>query len=745
MKQTKYISILLIITALVLTGCSNNISATQNNSNNKEAQVQGCTITGGININANAAPSTLQSVNSSRMATAGTEGSFFINCPDSTVLAENLTTGYTMTGRIYEVSNGGPAGYAYSITLPSSGEWLIKVNAKAGEASYYGEADVYIAYSQGPFGSSLVMQSSEPPSIVLSPLFKEGEEGRIELKVINKMPNTYSADPYTVKMIWTDGKPAAVLYNVNTVSLPAAYNSESEAFNFTNVPAGAYKVEMQFCLGSKILYSCYQWIHVFGNMTTNSWYGIGPQYEEKSGKTYLALTEVSVSEYERSQPKTYSEKSVLYSFNNTDDYDIQIITQNNYYPSFSAITVPEVTLPDGLGIDTNCLTNTYCYGYNNTIYVAGEIMDDEYFNMYHYIYEINQDDTSQYYLFTDPNDQSDNRLESEIVAINFDENNGHIFIMTAGKEISHTNGHYYFQKLFEVQLDSSTNTAVIKKTYAVGQKNQQINTFMINDGFLYLSEYRNNCIFLDMYLMDYDNETLTQLSSKKLLDLSESKYNTNQIEKHTIFINDMVNVNDSLYILMSDYYIGWDYSYCRGGVIQYDTFNKTCEDISGFATSDIYLSVGEVKYLCSSDNTYIIPTYPDQTFNDDNQYYLGVYAYNYSPENENSEFYGPKKILSYNDSYLYIADSGIKILLDDEHKTSFENVNRIAKFNIADMEIEEIVSGVDSTVKFELEKDKVFTSGSEGYKLYEITVYDYNGDTLTGDSIVYPYILKHQD
>ncbi|MCR4901130.1 MAG: hypothetical protein K5907_09990, partial [Treponema sp.] len=593
-------------------------------------------------------------------------------------------------------------------------------------------------------GSGLVMQSSEPPSIILSPLFKTGETGTINLKVKNKMPSTYSTDPYTVKMIWTDGKPAAILYNVNSVSLPANYNSESDVFTFTNVPAGAYKVEMQFCAGSKILYSCEQWIHVFGNMTTNSWYGTGPQYAEVSGKTWLALTEEAVHAYEQSQPKTYSEKSVLYRFNNIDDYDIQVITQNNYFPAFSAITVPEVILPDSLDVFSNSLTNSYCYGENSTIYIAGEVIDATYDNMYHYIYEIPQNGTGKYYLFEDSDDQSDNRLESEIVAINFDENNGHIFIMTAGKEISHTNGHYYFQKLFEVQLDSSTNTAVIKKTYAVGQKNQQINTFMINDGFLYLSEYRNNCIFLDMYLMDYDNETLTQLSSKKLLDLSESKYNTNQIEKHTILINDMVNVNDSLYILMSDYYIGWDYSYCRGGVIQYDTFKKTCEDISGFATSDIYLSVGEVKYLCSSDNTYIIPTYPDQTFNDDNQYYLGVYAYNYSPENENSEFYGPKKILSYNDSYLYITDSGVKLLVDNENKTSFENINRIAKFNIENMEIEEIVSGVDSEVNFELEKDKVFTSGTEGYSL-DTEVYDYNGDTLSIGTKVYPYILKHQD
>lgn len=747
MKQKKYISVLLIIAALVLTGCSNSISAPQNNSNNKEEQVHGCTITGGININANAAPSVVQSVNSPRMATAGTEGSFFINCPDSTVLAENLTTGYTIAGRIYEVSNGGPAGYAYNITLPSSGEWLIKVNAKAGEASYYGEADVYIAYSQGSFGSSLVMQSAEPPSIVLSPLFKSGENGTIELKVINKMPNTYSTDPYTVKMIWTDGKPAAILNNVNSVSMPAAYNSESDAFNFTNVPAGAYKVEMQFCLGSKVLYSCSQWIHVFGDMKTNSWYGTGPQYAEVSGKTWLALTEEAVFAYERSQPKTYSEKSVLYSFNGIDDYYIQIISQNNYYPSFSPLTVPDdIILPGSLGIDTNCFTNNYCYGKNNTVYVAGEIMDDEYYNMYHYIYEIQQDGTTkQYYMFEDPDDQSDNRLESEIVAINFNEINGHIFIITAGKEISHTHGNYYFQKLFEVELNSSTNTAVIKKTYTIGQKNKQINTFLINDGFLYLSEYRNNCVFLDMYLIDSDNETLTQLSSKKLLDLSESKYNTNQIEKHTILINDMVNVNDSIYILMSDYYIGWDYSYCRGGVLKYDTFNKTCEDISGFATSDIYLSVGEVKYLCSSDDTYIIPTYPDQTFNDDNKYYLGVYAYNYSPANENSEFYGPKKIISYNDSYLYITDSGIKVLLDNENKTSFENINRIAKFDVKNMEIEEIVPGVDSSVKFEIEKEEIFTTGTEGYTLDNTIVYDVNGETLTGDSKVYPYILKKQN
>ena len=736
MKKIKTIFLLTsIFAALIFTGCNNSVSVPYNDNSENNNNEQGYSLKGGISFNINALLSELSgNTSSARMASPYLEDitNLEIDCNSSTVTGLNSRSGYKIKGSIAQDED---EDYFYTIYLPFAGEWEIQLVVKTSTMTFCGNCNVTIINDNGQLN-----YVGFAPEIGLVPVISKNQTGTINLGIGN---DVISNDGSNYSVVWTwEQKPEDVKEN------PSTYNFQDEDYieiSFDNIPSGSYKVNIAFKKDETTLYSCDQWIHVFGGMETDTWYGSGPQYINNN----FVLTQQAVSLYKKLQLGTYSEKTVLYKKNTAEECDIQIIDQNNYSTDFSAISVPDVILPEPLVAYGNSLTNTYCYGKDNTIYVAGEVMDDEYYNMYHYIYEIQQDGTTtQYYLFEDPDDKSDYKYESTITAIDYDENNGHIFIINEGKEILQNNDYVYFHKLFEVELDSDSNTAVLQKIYKIGQKNQQINTFLINDGLLYLSEYRNNCIFLDMYLIDSENNTLTQFYSKKLLDLSESKYKTNNIENHIVLINDLVYINNSLYILMSDYYTNLYYSYCRGGVIKYDTFAQTCEDIAGFATTDNFNSIPKVNFLCSENNTSENKIYTNGTIphNDDDLYYLEISTQNYGPVNDNLEFYGPKKIISYNDSYLYITDSGIKILLDNENITSFENINRIAKFNIEDMEIEEIVSGVDSEVKFELEKDKVFTSGTEGYTLGETVVYDEGGNLLTGSNTkIYPYILKHQD
>ena len=736
MKQIKYISVLFIIAALVFTGCSNNVSAPQKNLKNDDGQVKGITISGGININANALPSQLQNVSSSRMATAGSEGSFFINCPDSTVEAKNLTTGYTMTGGIYEVDT---SKYAYSITLPGSGEWLIKVNAKAGEASYYGEAEVDIKYSNGPFGSGLVMQSSEPPSIVLYPLFKEGETGTINLTVKNQMPTPYSTNPYTVKMIWQNDIPETIKSQLDhdenddiyykTVTMQSTLNSESEAFNITNVPAGAYKVEIQFCNSNgKVLYSCNQWIHVFGNMTTNSWYGTGSQYISDSNKTWLALTELAVLEYESLQETVYPDVALSCTYNTAKQLKIQKIQNNDYQSNNSTFITPGSSFEfsgNQLTVEQN-LKNVFCYYGNDTMYIAGHAKDNN-SNHYEVVYKVTGDsNTATPYCFSKAEISDTNYSEEFSIEDLYVAPDGNVvYGITQGKYGAGT----YFPKLFAYKPDEAgTKTKFFEGSIRTHQK---LSSFIIYNGCLYIPDFYDGKLTITCYLLDYYK--LEEIFSK-------SKTITNLNISHPVQITDMVCVEDNIYILFNDNYTSEGGLNSRGGVIKYDLFTQSCSDYSGFVTQDLYSSIGTIDCKCSGKYDLVTPVYGSlEDLYNDKIYTLPISLSNYSPQNSESEFYGPQKILSYDNQYIYIADSGYKFILPDgENEFCFEPVNRVVKFDISSMSIDAI-SAVLEDENFIYPIETIFIYGTEGYSGDDTEVFDEDSYTYT---VKHPYIPK---
>lgn len=721
MKQTKYISLLFILAAFLFTACSDGFSTSQNGSQNP--QNQGCIITGGIDINANAAPSQIQSESTSRMATAGSNGSFYINCPDSTVTAVHVSTNYKIPGIVKEVENG----YAYSITIPASGDWIILVTAISGSVVYCGQAMVTVEdYSR--------LELEEPaPDICLFPTFKEGETGTINLKVWNDMPTTSSTNPYTVKMVWSGNIPSSVSSeldddNAKTVSMPSTHGSESEAFFFEDVPAGAYKVEFQFLEDEKLFYTCEQWIHVFGGMTTDAWYGDVDndyKYINSNHKTWLALTQEEVADYAITQPRIFPKNTLLYSYNTANQLKIKKIQNNNYQSSSQINTTEAVDLPEGQTASNQNLKNVFCYQDDGVTYIAGHAVTPD-STHYEIVYKLGADSTTAtpycYSKIQIPDTNYDE--EFSIEALYVEPHSNVVYGMTHGKFGAGT----YFPKLFAYNPTvENTKTQFFESSIRTHQK---VSCFILKDGYVYVPDYNSGKLTINCYFINFDK--LEEIPSKsRIIELGVYGLN------HNVQITDMICIGENIYILLNEYYNGLSLLYSRGMVIKYNLEAKTMEQ-KGLTNE----TEAEVQYYCSGRNDEIVDLFEDSIQTGPGfEYTIKMVTSIYFPQNPEEKFYGPQKILSYDDSYLYIADSGNNyILTGNDNDITFEPVNRVIKVNIHDdeMNLEEVIN-VDGSVRFTIPQTTIFIS--DPVTSDSTQVYDDDGNPYTTK---YLYIKQNQ-
>ena len=111
---------------------------------------------------------------------------------------------------------------------------------------------------------------------------------------------------------------------------------------------------------------------------------------------------------------------------------------------------------------------------------------------------------------------------------------------------------------------------------------------------------------------------------------------------------------------------------------------------------------------------------------------------NYSPSalDSTNGFFGPRKILSYNEKYLYIADSGRKYNLDGENKISFTPANRVVKFKISDMIIENVLL-IDEQYAF-VHPNTIILPGMRD----DVDVYELGGELYSNENDKYPCIFQ---
>ncbi len=717
MKHTKHLlSIFLICAAFILAACSHD-----------DAPVQGYTITGKIEFKANALPTQTQAVNNVRMATIdGAASGFYIDCSASTVTAVHKTTGFKIRGSVLNPSTDN---YGYTVTIPSPGQWLIQISASYGSTSYYGETEVvvieYNGYLKIPDYDDNYMPDNV--SVSLFPLFNEGI-GTIRLTVKNMLtPASTDAatDTYTVKMSWLSDKPDS-LDAQYSATLSYAYNS-SAVLQVNNVPAGAYEVEIQFIdKNGKLVYSCNQWIHVFAGQTTNTWYGTGLDYISQGYDTYLALTQEAVADYALNNPQIqYSAKSLIYKYETTG-LSYELVTDNVYPDSFtSSLSIGTFTLSDSVSVTGQSFTDSFCYGNNDSVYFSGivsGIAPGSDIKKYSVLYKAGES-SAELFAVIKPEIIEGEENAYAINALYYDRYSDYIYGITQGKYGADS----YFPQFFVYEVKNPGEKLNFYKGSL--RSNAPVKAFIVKDGYLYIPEYDSTegNLLLKCYLLGGEYN-LFEIPGK---NITVANLGIN----HSVEITDMLCLDQDLFILVNDSLFSLGELCSRGAVIKYN-FETADAETTGLAGEDLFYGNNDVKFNCSAKSSEVLAVFTDDTFQE--EYKIIIVQSNYAPADEDAElFYGPQKILSYDNEYLYIADSGNKYSSEGVDGTIvFEPVNRIVKFNIADMEIDSPVAASDGS--FVIPLNNIFTTDSEGYDQVS-DLYDNNAEPCDK---VYPYIPK---
>ncbi len=713
MKHTKHLlSIFLICAAFILAACSH------------DAPVQGCIITGKIEFKANALPAQAQSANNARMATVdGAASGFYIDCSASTVTAIHKVSGYKIRGSIL---NPSPDNYGYTVTIPSTGQWLIQISASYGSTSYYGETEVVVIEYNGYLKIPDYDDNYMPDNVAVSlfPLFSEGT-GAINLTVKNMLTpaSTVSdSDNYTVKMSWLSDKPDS-LDAQYSASLSYTRNS-SATLEVNAVPAGAYEVEIQFIdKNGKLVYSCNQWIHVFADLTTDTWYGTGLDYISQNYGTYLALTQEAVADYALNNPQIqYSAKSLIYKYD-TNGLSYELVTDNVYPDSFtSSLSISTFTLSDSVSVTGQSLTDSFCYGNNDSVYFSGIATGSDN-KSYSVLFKAGEDNAE---LFTVIKPEI-NEGEENAYAINalyYDRNSDFIYGITQGKYGADS----YFPQFFVYEVKNPGEKLNFYKGSL--RSNAPVKSFIVKDGYLYIPEYDSTeCkLLLKCYLLGGEYN-LFEIPGKNIIV-------ANLGINHSVEISDMLCLDQDLYILVNDSFFSLGELCSRGAVIKYN-FETADAETAGLAGEDLFVDAGTIDYYVSASSTEVIDLFADlNKVGSGFEYHNPIAAQsNFAPANEDAElFYGPQKILSYDNEYLYIADSGNKYILEgNENSISFKPVNRVVKFNFADMEIASPIEASDGS--FVVPQNAIIST--EGYD--SGTLYDDEPHVYT---TAYPYIPK---
>lgn len=718
MKKINIIYALILCTAFVMTGCKDNV---------EQETVQPLKVTGTFAIKGDAFPSVVTKNYSARSASFA--------CVDNledynvTATATHKLGGYKITGTVKNVHDEtDDVDYCfYNFSIPATGEWKIQISATkevpgSNDAVFYGESSIRVLSGATPTGAHVLYLDGEDslPRIYLMPVVKEGDKGTINLVVKNYLVSGTIEDTrnYTVVWTWQDGyKPENITDLDTTVTMSYRNNSTSNPFYFEDVEAGAYLVKIEFFDAENVLlYSCDEWIHVFGGMTTDTWYGSGPHYSYDGDDNYLVLTQTAVNSFLATPEVTSKGRVVLYKTNVSGSYDIMITDQDELdnLSTFTAIDTTEINMPDGYHFTG--FNNVFCYGPDGTIYITAESIDTYNENVKtHAIVEFPVDDDPIVYTFSDEQDDTEDKEPTYITALYYDSMQGILFAMVRG-DTPLANG-THFPMLYPLVLSGDEAVFNPSAYPALFQIPGDVNAFAVVSDYLYIPYFQDGYIKLNCYKLTQEtNPTRIGFRLESTIPLIQLTTNTYHVNKTAyVDMTDMIYLNDCLYILFNDCNFTSKTLSSRGGVLKYNLFTKDASIVNGCATVDVFEDESVVNtYLLSSKATDMQPLYSDN--NEENLLYFNWNGTVYCPdENAGSEFYGPQKFISYSKSELTIADSGYKYTLDTNAAVRFENINRIVKFGLSDFEINTCTDVSSQSIMFISDKDKLIEPDEDNY------------------------------
>ena len=693
--------ILLTITACSPSAASGN-SKTRNNSESKTY-----TLSGKLNISVNALPNefVIQKSTNGRSAAP----TLNLSNKDFQYSVNAVQGSTTIEGSINTKANS----ITYTIPL-SAGEWSITAALLLNnQIVLTGETSITISETENEI----------PPAkdINLFPLIDKTTKGSIKLSINNtneKLPDILC------KWHWSDSNPPA-----NDISKHIT-STNPGVFEFSSINSGSYDVQLSFYWENTLLYQCHETITVFGNLTTDSWYGNSPYINDKKE---FEISKALCDSFQSNNIFTISDGTTLYYLWSNSPYEENTIKGS--VPSIENELGGQVftSISEGLIITDSLQTgSTFCfdgttlyappYRYKNT-YVSYKI--DESFNLRTIIEETNIWD-SGYYLF--PANTSCVFLDGYLYFIfqNYYEN-GSYYI---GRYNTETKNFAYTSTPICTEADGMECPA-----FTVTHKKAP-NTQEITEGVIYYTLKYSQAINLTnpsvLYRRPFyiEPKTITsQDPETPSITFNSIEFSTDQTVsdgqmypadfnlhdfatnlgiltvdyRYDLCISDMTIIDNILYVLVyyslcpdegsPEYYIkdGDNYvKFCdsfisNGGIMKFDTSSnanaassfvpQVWQNYNGSAATDnkllgFYTLPTNVAYYKNSSGVplsdQVFPVQPPE-------------------DSENNYFFGPRKIIAIKPDEIIIADDGGYIEADDNLRASDTSKpkNRVVTVNLA--------------------------------------------------------------
>ena len=576
----------------------------------------------------------------------------------------------------------------FSLVLPKEGKWNIYISGYAG---YYTEdtlppgaqplftcEDQLLEITAAETNKKVTFQAKlNPYAFINYGSEVDSSNGSINLPVTVSASSVYQVSATLTKYQGTeDDTPINVT--------PQRISGGKASLIASNIPVGVYIAKIYFeDEPGNILYACQEAITVYPGLTTDTWFGTAPYFQ--NGEFVLSSTVIAnykaeivittpMALYNLQSGSSYSlsyGETELYTNNSANCFDFDkngnlyalVVNEGEYYLQSNRNTF---TTSD-TGQSVGCTGHITIDREKDILWM---FMEQE-----HSIYRYNNIST-----------------RTDLSARDAAYVSGNSFYRSKDSEYTYSpnifkayNGCLYFAK-YQINSYPDSNVLYITSTDVTSDAH--------DDGF-------GNIIV--------KGKNTTQINPSDI-GLSEASDNAE--------ITDMLCQDGAVYVIVRDYKpgtYGVD-AYSRGLLIKYDIFTNSCTTLIGFAPKK---SLTTFKAACSYKNgdtvSKVFNTYPSDY--DSKDLYIAEFTCSSDPSEINfytpfgsnlaSYFAGPQRFVAVKPKKLIISDTGIAFYTNDDGVVSYKNVNRIVEVDLKTLSISE---STDFDGKFD--SDTTFSEGN---------------------------------
>ncbi len=614
------------------------------------------------------------------------------------------------SGKIVEITEENGV-LSYEVKLTENGLWmfnLFAVNEGENITKMLLTKQIEITEDFKPIICDLVIKPSFLDTTKTTP-----ETSSVKLDVYKNLGENPEND--VVKVIWTWKEPIVVADanglpdNVRNLINPWFIsqkpvekvfedNEEKVTFEFDDVPAWSYNIELTFVTESGEYISIYEIVNVFKNFVTDSWYGQEAHFQcDDNGKYNFVITPDFLSEA-GDRIVIYNYSSGTYNYYLKNDFDLLNLNQSE--------TI--IQSENGKPLD-------FCFDSNgNIIFLC-------------------QNENAQWYIISDFTHGGQISLPGiRSACIAYDSITNNIYVMDYNYEdsdfknkikITNITKMLYENVLDEYEITISSNSDLYNNGTGYEPKD-----FVVNNGIVYIAFTKlnkTNTELISTWKNDWKVAAVAFDSFTKQTSSSETNnnYTTTNLNvlktksfNYVVLLNDMLYQDNKLFLVFNAEALQLNnvsgITYSCGGILCYNVTNNnnvlslSDETVIGL-TEDTILNPdsaeelkggitynGEMIYEYNSDlEDYITVNKDFVSFgNFDSLDYTIRAPYN----SLQSYFVGPQRFIAIKPKKLVITDTGIAFYTDRYGVLKYKDVSRVV---YVDLETLSISDSIDIDMK----------------------------------------------